>query len=260
MFSLILPVHNESGTLVKCVESVRKAFSKIGVAYEIIIAEDGSTDDTAKIGRQLSRKYHNVTFIHHSKKLGRGRAVTLASQYAKGSTIGFIDTDMATSASFLGDLVKYSSKYDVVTGSRYVPGASFTRPFLREKVSRAYNMLIRFALGIELYDSQCGFKAFSRDFVEREFPKINEHTWAWDAVVLVHAIKKGYSFKEFPVTWVEHKSAAHSNSLKRIMSDVKIHGRVVITMFLNWRLNMGISEIEKRNRAYDAEWKECRWL
>lgn len=240
MFSLVLPVYNEAKILESSVGKVSKAMDGLDIDYEIIIAEDGSTDGTDRIAARLAKKNKKIRYIHHDKKLGRGRAFSIAAKKARGDVIGFIDADMATGVGFLKDLVKYSRKYEVVTGSRYVPGSKIQRPPVREFVSRAYNALIRFALGVQLYDSQCGFKAFSRRFVENELDKIRENTWAWDAVALVHAIKTGYSFKEFPVDWKERREAAHSASMDRIMHDVRIHGNVVIKMFLKWRLRLPV--------------------
>jgi hypothetical protein len=240
MFSLILPAYNEAPRLEKCVRECQRRFKQIGEDYEIIIAEDGSTDGTDMIAAKIARRDKRVKHLHQDNKLGRGRAVTLASKIARGDRIGFIDVDMATRVDFLDDLVKYSKKYDVVTGSRYVPGAELERPLLREFASKAYNLMIRVLLGVELYDSQCGFKAFSKRFVKKEMGKIKENSWAWDAAVLIHAIKSGYSFKEFPVVWKEKKEAAHSASMSRLMRDAKLHGTVVLKMFLKWRLGLPV--------------------
>jgi hypothetical protein len=240
LFSLILPVYNEAKTLENCVKRVRETFEKNGVNYEIIIAEDGSTDGTDRIAVSLVKKYKNITYVHHDKKLGRGKAFSMASKLARGDSVGFIDVDLATKVDFLKDLVKYSKKYDVVTGSRYIAGAKQKRPPLREFVSKVYNWLIRVLVGVKIYDTQCGFKAFSKRFIRKEINKVKESTWAWDAAILVHAIKKGYSFKEFPVVWNEKRGAAHSASLKRILSDIKIHGRIVVKMFLKWRLGLPV--------------------
>jgi len=240
MFSLILPAYNEANRLEKCVKEAKKRLDNIGESYEIIIAEDGSTDGTDRVAARIVKKDKKIKHLHHDKKLGRGKAVTLAAKAARGDRVGFMDVDMATKIDFLDDLVKYSRKYDVVTGSRYVPGAELDRPPLREFASKAYNLMIRILLGVELYDSQCGFKAFSKKFIDKEMSKIKENSWAWDAAVLIHAIKSGYSFKEFPVVWKEKREAAHSASMSRLMRDVKLHGKVVLKMFLKWRLKLPI--------------------
>jgi len=228
MFSLILPAHNEGYRLTKCVNSVRKVLRN--QAYELIIVEDGSTDNTARLGENLAKKYKNVSFYHLSdSKLGRGRALKKACKLAKGNQVGYMDVDMATDLKHLPELIKLSKKYDLVTGSRYLPDSQLSRPGTREFFSQGYNLLIRLFLA-PIYDSQCGFKAFSHRFINQVINKIDEPTWAWDTVVLVLAHKKGFKVKEFPVVWKEGKEAAHSASLKRNFKDTKLHGTVLLKL------------------------------
>ena len=93
MFSLVLPAYNEAERLERCVEV---CLHYLDSGDEIIIAEDGSTDNTADVGRLLEKKYNNVTFVHHDDKLGRGGAFRNIISIAKGDRMGFIDVDMAT--------------------------------------------------------------------------------------------------------------------------------------------------------------------
>ncbi len=238
MFSLILPAYNEAERLERCVNEVKKILK--GYHYEIIIAEDGSTDGTDKIAGRLAKKDKKIKFIHNEKKLGRGLALKRSMKKAEGSSIGYIDVDMATDIKHLKELVEYSKRYDVVTGSRYMPNSKIERPFLRKFASLVYNFIIRHLIGCNIYDSQCGFKMFSKKFVENEIFKIREKTWAWDTVVLVEALKKGYKVKEFSVNWREKKESAHSASIKRIYKDTKIHGLVLLKLFVRWRLGIKV--------------------
>lgn len=128
-----------------------------------------------------------------------------AFKISKGDTICYLDVDLATSMRYMSELIEYSKDHDVVFGSRYMPGSVVRRPHLRESVSRIYNSLIRNVIGCQVFDVQIGFKAFSRRFVDKEIMKINEKSWAWDTIVVVEAIKKGYKVKEFPVKWKEKK-------------------------------------------------------
>lgn len=240
MFSLVLPAYNEAKNIKKSIENVRKILKKDNIMFEIIIAEDGSIDGTDKIAKNLSKKYNDVAFIHSDKKLGRGRALKKAFEFAKGNILGYLDVDLSVNPEYLPTLIKLGIKNDLVTGSRYIKGASVKRPSLREFVSRSYNWMIRNLIGCSVYDSQCGFKSFSRKFVNDIIKNIKEKSWAWDTVVIVECIKRGYKFKEFPVKWEEKKEAYHSASFKRIYSDVKLHGKVIIKLFLKWRIGLDI--------------------
>jgi hypothetical protein len=238
MFSLVLPAYNEASRLEKCIAAVRRELS--GLDYEIIIAEDGSTDSTDKIAAKLAGKYKNVRHIHHNEKLGKGGAISNAFREARGDEMGTMDVDMAVDAIYLRQLAEYAKKYDVVTASRYVRNAKVARPFAREFVSRSYNFMAKVLLGSKISDLQCGFKAFSRRFVEKEIMNIQERSWAWDTIVLVVAVRKGYSLKEFPVAWAEKKEVSHSSSAKRIFSDICIHGKVLLKLFAKFRLGMDV--------------------
>lgn len=237
-FSIILPAYNEAKNLGACVNEIKKALGNYN--YEIIIAEDGSTDNTYKIAKNIANKIDGVRIIHDEKKLGRGLALKRAFKIAQGSVLAYLDVDMATHMKHLNTLLFLSNSYDVVTASRYLTESKIKRPALRMFVSKTYNYLIRSLLGCTVYDSQCGFKAFSKKFVEKEIFAIKEKSWAWDTIVLVTAIKKQYLVKEFPVEWNEKKEIQHSSSIKRILKDTKIHGTVLAKLFLKYRLGLDI--------------------
>ena len=232
MLSLILPAYNEAQRLEHCVDEVKRVLDN-KTDYEIIIAEDGSKDGTNKIAANLAKKHKNITHIHSDKKLGRGLALKGAFRTAKGDILAYIDVDLAVSAEYLPCLITYAKEYDVVTGSRYIKGADVKRPFLRKFFSQGYDFIIRILFGCKVYDFQCGFKAFSKRFVENVAIKIDEKTWAWDTVALVLASKKGYRIKDFPVKWCEQKGVRHSTNIKRMISDIKIHGGVITKLFFN---------------------------
>jgi len=236
--SVVLPAHNEALRLRSCVEKVKQELNKLKYNYEIIIAEDGSTDGTDKIAEYLAKERGVKVLPRSSEKLGRGLALKRACTIARGDIIAFMDVDLATDIRYLQELLIYANKYDVVTGSRYIKGAKFKRPIMRTAVSKAYNLFIQLSLGCDIKDAQCGFKAFSKNFAEKVISKVQEKSWAWDTVVLVEAVKQGYSVKEFPVAWLEQRS--QFTSLKRIIKDVQIHGTALLKLFLKWRLKLDI--------------------
>jgi glycosyltransferase involved in cell wall biosynthesis len=207
VFTLILPVHNEEKKIEPCVNKIvrlfrSKEFKGYG-PYEIIVAEDGSRDRSAEIGKQMQKKYREVRFFHSEQKLGRGRAVKQAIEKARGDRVGYMDVDMATDISHLKELIASLDNYDVVTGSRYLSGSSINRTKKRMLFSKGYNGIVRIVLGSKVHDHQCGFKSFKKSSISRvnKFSKANH--WFWDTESLVIANKLGMKVKEFPVRWRE---------------------------------------------------------
>ncbi|MCD6093122.1 MAG: glycosyltransferase [Candidatus Aenigmarchaeota archaeon] len=120
MFSLIFPVYNESSCLEKNIKKTMNYLNDLKIKYEIIIAEDGSTDNTYGIASSLAKKYKKVRCSHYSNRLGRGLALKRAFSLAKGNIVGYMDIDLATDLRHLKELINYTKNHDIVTGSRYL--------------------------------------------------------------------------------------------------------------------------------------------
>ena len=205
MFSFVFPVFNEFKILEKNVKKVMEYLNYLEIDYEIIIAEDGSTDKTYEASLKLSEKHKNIKVIHSGKKLGRGLALKNAFQVANGKYVGYMDIDLATDIKHLKELINYVKNYDVVTGSRYLKNSITNRSVKRRFFSNGYNFLARTMFNSKIYDHQCGFKAFKREVI-LDINKYSENNhWFWDTEVLIIAQKKGYKVKEFPVTWIESR-------------------------------------------------------
>jgi hypothetical protein len=203
--SIVLPAYNEASSLEKAVEEVMSEMNRFYSPkdYEIIIAEDGSTDGTDKIAENLARKYDNVIHLHSDERLGRGRALFNAFKQSKGEILVYLDVDLSTNLKHLKQLIDSIAieGYDFATGSRLMKESRTERPFKRNFASKSYNFLVRLFLGSKLKDHQCGFKAFKRDVLFRVAEKAKDTHWFWDTEIMVLAQKMGYKVKEIPVTW-----------------------------------------------------------
>src|SRR6266540_5598130 len=154
-----IPVHNESRYLEQAVRASLDSAAKLESDFIIAIAEDGSTDGTYEIARRIAASDSRVCVFHSESKLGRGEALRNGWSKLRGEIYVFFDADLATVLGFLTLLaVQIKCGYDVVTGSRYLPGASVHRPILRLFVSRMYNLLVSRMFGTGISDHQCGFK------------------------------------------------------------------------------------------------------
>jgi len=214
--SIVLPAYNEAKRIEGTVERTSSAIREIASSFEIIIAEDGSTDGTDKICESLARKYDFVMHLHSDKRQGRGRALNRAFKASRGEILGYIDVDLATDMKHLKELIQsIRDGYDFATGSRMLPESNVKRPFKRGFASKGFNYLTRLMLGSKLYDHQCGFKSFRREALFSLMDNVKDTHWFWDTELFVRAQRAGYKVKEFPVVW-KHGGATKVNLIKEI--------------------------------------------
>lgn len=202
--SIVLPAYNEAKRLRNAVEKIENHVRELGYDYEIVIAEDGSTDGTDRIAREIAEKNPRVKHLHSKERLGRGRALMNAFRNCSGDIVVYMDVDLSTDLKHLKDIVSAIEEgYDVATGSRLMKESVAKRPLKRDLASRVYNFLVRLLLGSKVRDHQCGFKAFKKSAILELGEKVRDTHWFWDTEVLVLAQKMGYKVKEIPVCW-EH--------------------------------------------------------
>ncbi|MDS0298112.1 flippase-like domain-containing protein [Halogeometricum sp. S1BR25-6] len=203
--SVVLPAYNEEDTIEQTVGETLRTLSSFLPAdsFEVIVAEDGCDDRTPELAEQMAANDDRVRHFHSDERLGRGGALEHAFAAANGEVLVYFDTDLATDMNHLEELVDRvrSGRYDVATGSRWMPGRVADRPAKRGVPSRAFNLLVRLFLGSSLRDHQCGFKAFSREVFEDLRTQVEDEHWFWDTEMLVRAQRAGYRVDEFPVDW-----------------------------------------------------------
>lgn len=201
--TVVFPAYNEVDYLEQAVERVTKALDEFVGSYEVIIAEDGSTDGTAERSEELAQKHPYVKHIHGEKRLGRGTALNNAFRQSSGRVLVYMDLDLATDLKYLKPLVDAITVegYNFATGSRMLPQSKVERTFGRTLSSKSYNFLVRRMLGSKLRDHQCGFKAFKREPTLLLLDEVAARHWFWDTEIFVRAQRKGYKIKEIAVEW-----------------------------------------------------------
>lgn len=201
--SVVFPAYNEVDYLEPAVEKTTQALREFTNSFELIIAEDGSTDGTAERSEELAQKYPFVKHIHGEQRLGRGIALNNAFRQSSGEVLVYMDLDIATDLKHLKSLVEAITLegYDFATGSRLLPESKVERSLSRSVSSKSYNFLVRAMLGSKLRDHQCGFKAFKREPTLKLLDEVGARHWFWDTEIFVRAARKGYKIKEIPVEW-----------------------------------------------------------
>ena len=235
--SLVFPAYNEADRLEEAVLRTVDSLKEISDSFEIIIAEDGSTDGTDELAEELSRKYPYVRHLHSDVRLGRGRALNRAFKLSKGRILIYTDVDLSTDPRFLKPLIEsIRDGYDFATGSRMHPRSVVERSSLRRILSLTYNLMVRIFLKSPVRDHQCGFKAFKRSSLFKILDKVKANHWFWDTETLVLASYNGFKVKEIPIVW-----RGGERSKVRVLSDVMDMG--VQIMKLWWRLNVTKTDI-----------------
>lgn len=200
--SAIIPVFNDRPSLEVALKASLETLSGITREFEILVAEDGSTDGSTGVVRQYEAQDNRVRLLHHDERQGRGRALNRAIRESRGTIVCYYDVDLATDMKHLPALISAIREgSDISTGSRLLPASDIVRTEGREIASRSYNFLVRLFLGSRIYDHQCGFKAFRRERILPLLPLIQSNHWFWDTEILVHAQRAGYRVTELPVRW-----------------------------------------------------------
>lgn len=193
---------DDRNALERAIPESQRALSGITDQFELIVAEDGSTDGSADLVREYETRDPRVRLLHSSERLGRGMALTHAIHKAQGAIVCYYDVDLATDMRCLGKLIgEIRNGADISTGSRLLLESDIRRTGGREIASRSYNFLVRHILGSTLHDHQCGFKAFRRSKILPLLPEIRSTHWFWDTELLMRAQLAECVVTEFPVHW-----------------------------------------------------------
>lgn len=234
--SIILPAYNEAEVLVESVENIRNVLDRMKSNYEIIIAEDGSTDGTDKIAKMLSQKHKNVRWLHSDKRLGRGKAVANAIKKTDALIVGYVDVDLEVSAMYIPALVQeVENGFDIVVGWRFY---KFDwKSILRIITSKMYGFLVRLMLSVNLKDTETGYKFFDRKKILPLLDEIGSVHWFWDTEIMIRSYYKGLKIKEIPVLFI--RKWERKSKVNLIKDAISYFGKL-------WNFRNKIEEIKQK--------------
>ena len=202
--SVLIPAYNESCRIKPTLAAVAQYLAAHWAEYEIVVVDDGSSDDTAEIVAGMAATLRNVHLISTGKNRGKGHAVRSGVFAAKGDLILMTDADLSTPIEHLADLVAaIEAGNDIAFGSRKACGANVVRrqQWYREKMGNIFNLVVRMLGLTDFRDTQCGFKLMKRLPGQRLFGKCICDRFSFDVEFLFLARKEGFALCEVPVTW-----------------------------------------------------------
>ncbi len=232
---VVIPCYNEEEQLSWSVETVLEYCKKNYKNFEILVADNASTDRTLNIAKKLSKKYKQVKYLHLDQK-GRGRALKKAWTTTDADVMCYMDVDLSTDLKCLKPLTDAIEQgYDISFGSRHKKESELERSFKRDFLSKGYNFILKIFLNFPFDDAQCGFKAINKRTAQELVPKIENNEWFFDSELLIKGLNQGYRLKPIPVKWVEDKGTtvnvkktveSYLRNVFRVRKELKENGRL----------------------------------
>lgn len=210
VISVIIPAYNEEKTVGDVIEQTTQVLGSLGLPYEIIVVDDGSTDSTRRVASA-----HKAIVLSNPQNMGKGFAMRKGFQQAMGEIIVVIDADGAHSPKEIPDLVvPLFNGTDATAGSRFLN--TRTNPTTRINLigNMFFNALIKTLTGRNITDSQTGFRAIKKQVLDRL--NLTSNGYEIESEITVKSLKNGFKFKEKPITI---KQREFSVSKLRVLQD-----------------------------------------
>lgn len=205
--SIVIPAYNESERIAAPLKTIIDYLERNNVNAEVIVVDDGSSDDTARVAEQVFPKVPTIAprVIGYEGNRGKGFAVKTGLLAAKADVAIFSDADLSTPIEEMSKLV-YPIKngdFDVTFGSRALDRSLIGthQPWRREQGGRVMNLLIKTMSGLPFYDTQCGFKAFNMVRFRPLLDLMQIDRFGFDVEFLFVANYNKLRLAEIPVRW-----------------------------------------------------------
>lgn len=207
--SIIIPAYNEANRIAASLRVVIEHARQQADWIEVIVVDDGSTDHTGEIvtaaRAELNGRPPRLSLVRHEVNRGKGAAVHTGFAHAGGDIVLFSDADLSAPISEAARLIEpiVAGEQDVVIGSRAIDLSMIEaqQSLLRRNAGRMFNRMVRLMTGLNLRDTQCGFKAFRRAAILPALSLQRIDGFAFDVELLFLARKMGLRILEVPVRW-----------------------------------------------------------
>jgi glycosyltransferase involved in cell wall biosynthesis len=208
--SLVIPAFNESAVIARAVGEAEAALTGHFASFEVLIVDDGSSDDTAAEVRRVQRGAPHTRLLQHDRNRGYGAALRTGFEAARFELVAFTDADCQFDLADLAKLTALAEEYPIVVGYR----ADRKDPARRKFLSWGYNVLARTLLGTRVRDVDCALKVFRRDVLAGLLPE--SRGFFVNTEMLTRARQLGLEVAEVPVTHRPRAGGASKVSLREV--------------------------------------------
>ena len=204
MLSVVVPCYNEEERLPRTIEQIERFLDARKTDYELILVDDGSADGTRQVMDAAARSHTSVRVEALPRNRGKGRALAVGVEAAKGDEILVTDADLSTPIEELDKLqASLNAGAGVAIASRALRASrvEVSQPIYRVLMGKGFNLIVQAVLLPGIWDTQCGFKLFRADVAHRVFANLTTDGFGYDPEVLYRARKQGVKIAEVPVVW-----------------------------------------------------------
>jgi len=204
--SIVIPAYNEQSRLPDTVRRIEQYLDSAGWEFhEIVIVDDGSTDNTVAVAEEFARANPNIRVLRNPVNRGKGYSVRRGMLDARAEWRLLTDADLSAPIEELDKLYKAVMERGaaIAIGSRALDRSliGVHQPGFRETAGRMFNAVMRLATGLKIADTQCGFKLFRADITQDVFSRQRLERFGFDVEVLYIAHRRGLEILEVPVRW-----------------------------------------------------------
>ncbi len=215
-YSIVIPAYNESARIPATLEAVLACIRANAWDAEVVVVNDGSTDSTAQLVRDIARGAPELRLLENPGNRGKGYSVRHGVLQALGDVVMFTDSDLSAPIEEAERLfAAIAGGADIAIGSRWMATSRQThrQPLYRQFFGRCFNAVCRMVMRLPFADTQCGFKAFTRAAAQTVFQLQTIERWGFDPEILFIALKRGLKVVEVPVSWA-HDERTRMSYLK----------------------------------------------
>ncbi len=193
--SIVLATYNEKENIKLVIEGL---FKHVEGMHEVVVVDDNSPDETWKLVGQLAKKDSRIKLIHRTRERGLGSAIARGVSESTGNMIGWMDADLAHPPETMGKMVKFLPEFDIVIGSRYVPGGGDDREGLRIITSKMLNWYTGAVLGtFKVSDWHTGFVVAKREVFDKV--KLMDTGYALYCIKFLRdCVREKFTIKDIP--------------------------------------------------------------
>jgi dolichyl-phosphate beta-glucosyltransferase len=223
--SVVIPAYNEELRIRQTIKEIISYLERERMSYEIIVVDDGSRDNTAKVVESMDNGH--VKLLRNGRNRGKGFTVKNGVLHARMQYILFSDADLSTPIKELPKLLAYIDRFDIVIGSRRMKQSHIViqQPWHRRVPGKVFPFIVNLFILRGIRDTQCGFKLFRKSVARSLFKMQTLERFSFDAEILFLAQRLGFSVKEVPITWInalDSKLNAVTDSFSMFLELLKV--------------------------------------